>query len=448
MVKADTTVILLRHTFRSFDESLKGGYANFSHINDYSAQPWPEYNVKPKDATQRGLDLAKQLGSFLPEKLSLAGPIEFIADIAERDIDTALYIANGMRSVHDSKSAFQVVGNVTTDASLFAPWKFINGCSAFLGAERGKAVEQQLKVVPEPKNMATLVESMQNITGKGAAPLLKDIDNWISDLGFYNGRLYLMSKFAGNFDLEYGNDVPVGWGKVSTNLVPGDDPSNMYNLLQAHVYYRAVNMKAPEVAAHDSSNMFNAILSKLDRGKDGVTFYLGHDADIDKVAVLLGVQFRLYPYNLNGVAPISGLKLTLANGKLTVSYIGAVWEPQGDNLVLTDVHSVPAPFVTDLYTEHPDQTEAMATVDYKQKRDAWVRKMFQPCVNNPVPANTGHQGSIIPMIVGISAASVVVFCIVMVVVIVVITKKKGDRGGFGPDSDPLTRGFNYRKTYT
>ena len=64
-------------------------------------------------------DLAKQLGSFLPEKLSLAGPIEFIADTAERDIDTAFYIANGMRSVHDSKSAFQVVGNVTTDASLF-----------------------------------------------------------------------------------------------------------------------------------------------------------------------------------------------------------------------------------------------------------------------------------------------------------------------------------------
>ena len=34
---------------------LSGGYANFSHINNYSAQPWPEYNVKPKDATQRGL---------------------------------------------------------------------------------------------------------------------------------------------------------------------------------------------------------------------------------------------------------------------------------------------------------------------------------------------------------------------------------------------------------
>ena len=91
----------------------------------------------------------------------------------------------------------------------------------------------------------------------------------------------------------------------------------------------------------------------------------------------------------------------------------------------------------------------MATVDYTQQRDTWVGKMFQPCVHNPVPADTGNKGSMIPMIVGISVGSVVVvFCVAMVVVIVVRTKKKSSPRGFGPDSDPLTRGFNYRKTYT
>ena len=38
---------------------------------------------------------------------------------------------------------------------------------------------------------------MQNITGKGAAPLLKDIPDVVSPAGYYNGQCFLVAKFAG-----------------------------------------------------------------------------------------------------------------------------------------------------------------------------------------------------------------------------------------------------------
>ena len=121
VAKADTTVVLLRHTFRSFQPHLQGshitphllfvdansrargvnsvfcvpsavfvlscvclcvcvlehwlekqtsillgGYLNFDQINNYSASPWPEYDVPPKDATKRGLVCGKPRAQCTP----------------------------------------------------------------------------------------------------------------------------------------------------------------------------------------------------------------------------------------------------------------------------------------------------------------------------------------------------------------------------------------------
>ena len=38
----------------------------------------------------------------------------------------------------------------------------------------------------------------------------------------------------------------------------------------------------PVLPTLPQSCQFNAILSKLDRGANGVTFYLGHDADVSE----------------------------------------------------------------------------------------------------------------------------------------------------------------------
>ena len=86
-----------------------------------------------------------------------------------------------------------------------------------------------------------------------------------------------------------------------------------------HIWYRAIADRTPSVAAHGHSNLLANITRKLELGKAGTTFYVGHDGDLDALASLLGLSWRTHPFPENATTPGSALRFDLDANRTMVS---------------------------------------------------------------------------------------------------------------------------------
>ena len=299
---ASRTAIVFRHTFRAPSATLKCTptlSSNYSQWNTYSAKPWPDFGTAPQNATVRGLQLTKEFAKYLPRKLNqvTAGTmVELIYDENDRDRETAQALKEGLQEA----GLKQVT--MSSNASLFDVSK-TGVCSSMDADNRTAALQEQFSVVPVPSNYESLMSAMQKILGSGSAPPLSDsMFNDFYYSGYWEGRTCLAASFAESFLFEYGSKILVGWGGVELNT--NSTASNaLFRLLENHVYYRSVNMKAPAVARHDRSNLVNAILRVLDGGdgsssqsplSDILTIFVGHDADVDQVSTMFNTTFQVH----------------------------------------------------------------------------------------------------------------------------------------------------------
>lgn len=331
-------------------------------LAQWSERAWPVWPVKRGELTTRGADLVTAMWGNLGETFRHAGllPQEqcprpgdvFVrADVDERTRATARALLDGLAP--DCHLGYAV----TSDAidPLFHPVKA--GLYAF-----------------DPISAATNILSMTDgglehlqedlsapltLVGRLAAPVspglcarfglppdcaLSDIPNAVS-VGpdgrsvSITGSLAIASSMAEIFLLEYGEwpGAAAGWGQV--------DAATLRQVLPVHAKVFDVVNRAPLVAwARGSSLLAEMGAALLGTHYDercnraALVVFVGHDTNIANLGALLGINWHLDEYPVNGIPPAAALMLEL-------------WEKNGAREVRVNFFAQPpaalhAPFVT------------------------------------------------------------------------------------------------------
>ena len=157
---------------------------------------------------------------------------------------------------------------------------------------------------------------MQDTLGEGVAPAIGDISDSIGDDGYFTGGTSVASDVAEMFLMQLGGDLTVAWDSLNSTEV--------YRYLAAHIYYRGVQDRAQEVVAYDHSYMAAEIVNTLKGGfEEGTRVMVGHDGDLDALAVLFGLEWVTPPFPTNATTPGSALRFDVDENddvKLTVYY--------------------------------------------------------------------------------------------------------------------------------
>ena len=120
------------------------------------------------------------------------------------------------------------------------------------------------------------------------------------------GGTYVAGAWIEAMLLQYGAGLPIAYGRIT--------PAQLYELLELHVYYRAVNDRPFVVEQRGGSNLLAHALADLRGGGGGASLYVGHDTNLDQFGVLCDLAWDdIAPYPANATPPGSMLRLTASD---------------------------------------------------------------------------------------------------------------------------------------
>jgi 4-phytase/acid phosphatase len=290
-------------------------------LDEYSALPWPKWDVPPGYLTHHGYELMKQFGSFDHASYAQEGLLRggrcadaaetyIWADTDERTMESGRALAEGLfpgcpPEVHSLASG--------TSDPLFHPGRRLRMANAHVAKTALEVTESQR---PDERQNELLVEMQRVLNGcrpddsctpahAPAIPLPGAPDEAVNGNGDHatasRGSLGNAASFAEDFLLEYTEGMPssqVGWGNVSE--------SQLRRFLDLHSLNSDMTHRTPSAARLEASNMLFHILRTLDQGvehhpvEDAVgrvnskmVLLVGHDTNIAGVAALLGLHWTL-----------------------------------------------------------------------------------------------------------------------------------------------------------
>jgi hypothetical protein len=128
------------------------------------------------------------------------------------------------------------------------------------------------------------------------------------------GRIELDSMAAETFLMQYGAGLPVAWGALK--------PTEMYQLQQMLVYEWSSGRSAKLIEQAKPSRMLSAIVEALGQPGNTTTIFIGHDTDLNGLAVLLEVGWGAPPHPDNTTAPNVALRFRAqAEGRVAVDVV-------------------------------------------------------------------------------------------------------------------------------
>jgi 4-phytase/acid phosphatase len=304
-------VVLSRHGVRS--PIIKAGA-----IDQYSAAPWPQWDVPPSYLTAHGYELMKLFGAWDRVRLSEqglfartgcgdAGHVTIIADSDQRTRETGKALGEGM--LPGCSIEFHAKPEGTVDP-LFRIVGGLNqrerGLAAAAIAGRIGGDPNHLTEVYRPQ-LATLDQVLAGC-GHAASPETKRVSIFDVPANFgdsseyssgYHGPLSVASTLAENLLLEYTNgmsDANVGWGCV--------DGATLRALMQLNAAHWEYSYRTPTVARIYASNLLDHIERSMEQsisGKpvagalskpdDRLLILVGHDTNIVTVSGALGINW-------------------------------------------------------------------------------------------------------------------------------------------------------------
>jgi 4-phytase/acid phosphatase len=316
-------VILSRHGVRSPTGSPE-------QLNQYSAQPWPKWDVPPGHLTPQGARLMTIFGSYYRSYFAQQGlfhatgcadaaRVSFYSDSDQRTVETGKSIAAGMfpGCPANEQSEQHALAEGQADP-LF------HSLSAAVGrADRDRAVASIAgRIGGDPAAITEAyrpqLEALQRILlgcptgspcpqpGHTAAKLLLDIpasldggkDDHLAEL---KGPLNTASTITENFLLEYANNLPlgqVGWGRV--------DLATLKQLLDLHTAASDLTRRSSYLATVQASNALAHILRTMEQAvtekpvagalgkpEDRAVVMVGHDTNLSNIAGALDINWLL-----------------------------------------------------------------------------------------------------------------------------------------------------------
>lgn len=329
------TVYLMRHCVRAtYYPDLYHWDWPYLYLSNYSdGGALPDWGVAPTLCTKRGRQLVVGEGSALKAEMAqrtCGKPLKVIFDSgSQRDNTTAEDLLTGLGMDPSIR-----VG----DAEIFEP-AATTGCPKVSAADRAAGVRAQLNSVPALTDLPARLAALQAVLGPGVAPPLSSIPDMVSADGYYDGGLFAAASWVEAMLLQFGSGLPVAYGRVNA--------SYLYELLELNVYYRALNDRPMVVERRGGSNLLSHMMDDLASAEGGASVYVGHDTNLDEIAVLLDLAWEsAAPYPANTTAPGSLLRLTRTGDEVTADFLYTTFETADGALTTAPVALAGAPSMT------------------------------------------------------------------------------------------------------
>jgi 4-phytase/acid phosphatase len=314
-------VIVTRHGVRSPTGSA-------GQLNQYSAQPWPNWDVPPGRLTGRGARLMSlfggyyrayfaQQGLFRPTGCADAAHVSFYSDSDQRTVETGRSLAAGMFpgcSANEQSEQHALaegdpdplfhslsagVGHPDHDrAAASIAGRIGSNPSAITDAYRPQLEALQRILLGCPP--ASLCPQSGHTAGKLLLAIPESLDSGTGDhLAELKGPLNTASTITENFLLEYANGLPmdqVGWGRV--------DLATLKQLMDLHSAASDLTRRTSYLATVQASNALAHILDTLQQAATGkevpgalgkltdrAVILTGHDTNLSNIAGMLNLNW-------------------------------------------------------------------------------------------------------------------------------------------------------------
>jgi 4-phytase/acid phosphatase len=350
--------IISRHGVRSPNWEPK-------RLDEFSAEPWPDFGVPPGHLTPHGREMLLQMGAYYRDWLASDGLIRtqgcgdasrlyIWADTDQRTMESGRAFSAALMPgcgvpVHSwtSRGADPLFDPI--DAGVVKP-------DRRLAVE---AVKQRLGPDPQAyvQSRAAAFATLDRIlTGSGRArqmPFRSSIRLNVvpAERGAdISGPLATASTLTEDLLLEYANGFPpeqLGWGRLT--------PQNLEEVLELHTAYADMARRTPYLAQARGSNLLTHILRSMEQAVtrtavpgalgepgDAVVIVAGHDTNLSNLSGMLNLTWKVPGYPRDDVAPGGALVFSLwrdeAAGRAVVKlrYVSQTAEQlhRGDSLSL------------------------------------------------------------------------------------------------------------------
>ncbi|QOY90386.1 histidine-type phosphatase [Paludibaculum fermentans] len=304
-----------------------------AQLNQYSAQPWPKWDVQPSELTPHGYLLMRQFGAYyrayfgaqglLPtEGCAHTASLGIWADTDQRTLETGRALAEGLAPGCGLKT-----GSESKDAQdpLFNPFGMTPGKpdrELALGAVLGRIAGNPAALL---QAHAPAFAEMQHILSGAGRPRLS-LDEPITvkagkgdNVVDVTGALRTASTLTENLLLVYtdgrtGSDL--GWGRLNAD--------NLQQVLTLHTAYADLARRTPYLASIRGSNLLFHIAASLQQAADAkpvqgalgsaharVLFLVGHDTNLSNLSGLLRLNWVLPGYAPDDTPPGGALVFEL-----------------------------------------------------------------------------------------------------------------------------------------
>ena len=301
-----------------------------ARLNQYSAEPWPDWGVPPGNLTPRGRKLIEFTGAYYRQWLSGehlfhgkgcqdAGRITIRADREQRTLETGRALAEALlpgcsiavysQPGGEADPLFSGAGAADLERSAQAVRDRLGADPQKLLADHRTALDALRYILwgglIAPKKV-TVPPNEIGVSVKGKSVEL--------DGPFANG-----STFSEDLLLEYANGMrgpALGWGRLT--------PENLNRVLELHAVYTDLMRRTPYIARARGSNLLAHVLRSMEQAVDGkpvagalgqpgdvLLVLSGHDTNQSNLSGMLGLSWSLPGYQPDDTPPGGALVFTL-----------------------------------------------------------------------------------------------------------------------------------------
>jgi 4-phytase/acid phosphatase len=299
-------------------------------LNEYSAQPWPEWGVAPGELTPHGRELIKLMGAYYGEWLTKehlldsqgcrdAGRVRIVADTSQRTLETGRALAESLmpgcgiaiQSQPEDQKDPLFSGAGTPD-----PERSLSAVRARLGPDPQKLLADHRAAIDA---LQLILTGGRSATGKLLEPRLEIGVSLASKNVELTGPFSVGSTLSENLLLEYVNGFQgpnLGWGRLTRE--------NLLQVLEIHAVYADLMRRTAYLARARGSNLLAHILLSMEQaasGKpvpgalghpgDALLILSGHDTNLSNLSGMLGLSWRLPGYQPDDTPPGGALVFSL-----------------------------------------------------------------------------------------------------------------------------------------
>jgi 4-phytase/acid phosphatase len=306
-------VVLTRHGVRSPTWEPE-------RLNGYSSAAWPSWGVASGELTPHGRELMKRMGEFYREYFSIllaqsgcAGKVYFRADSAQRTLETARALAEGMLpgcrvEIHANP---QDEKDVLFDGT--EPGTARLDPQVGLAAVAGRLGPEPQAIVEAHRASFETLNRLLNGTGKAAHSIFDQPFALTANEGTVtmSGPLSLASTLSEDLLLEYSEGMTgekLGWGRLTAG--------NLLDVMSLHTAYADLMRRTPWLARTRGSNLLGYVLKAMAQAASGkahepLLVISGHDTNLSNLSGMLGLSWLLPGYQADDTPPGGALVFTL-----------------------------------------------------------------------------------------------------------------------------------------